>query len=363
MREQVRLGIIGTSWWSDLAILPALSAHPQAAVVALCGRNRERAEELAGRYGVSAVCTDYREMYKLAGLDGVVVASPDDLHYPMTMDALAAGLHVLCEKPMALTLADAQAMLARAEAAQVRHMVHFTWRALPTLQYMKELIEEGYLGQPYQCTFSFIGDYGRSGEYAWRFDQRRANGILGDLGAHMADFALWLVGDIATVSAQLSSVIPRPGPENGILDPANDVATVALRFVNGALGTIQVSAAAYLGDRGIQQQVVLHGAQGTLETEFTLDRGWELRGARSGEPQIRVLPIPERIAGPLDATQTPLGQFWHRAWTQSTGPRAFVDSILEDRPSAPSFADGVKAQAIIEAAFRSAGTGGAAAVV
>lgn len=362
MVEQVRLGIVGTSWWADMALLPALSAHPRAEVVALCGRTRERAEEMAGKYGVPTVFTDYHEMYERAGLDAAVVASPDDLHYAVTMDALDAGLHVLCEKPMALTLADAQSMLNKAEAANVKHMVNFTQRSVPATQYMKELIDGGYLGQPYECALAFIAGYGRDGEYGWWSDRRRANGVLGDLGSHIADLACWLVGDVAEVSALLDTFIARPGPDGGALDPANDAATLALRFANGAQGTIQVSAVAHLGDRGMQQQVSIYGAQGTLEAEFSFSGGWELRGARGGEPQIRPLPIPERIVGQVDPTQPPLDQLIHRWLTQSIGPRAFIDAIVEDCPAAPSFADGVKAQAVIEAALRSAGTGCAVAV-
>ena len=178
----------------------------------------------------------------------------------------------------------------------------------------------------------------------------------------MADLARWLVGDIASVSALLGTFISRPGPDGGALDPANDAATLALRFANGAQGTIQVSAVAHLGDRGMQQQVILYGAQGTLEADLSFSRGWELRGARSDEPQIRLLPIPERIVGQVDPAQPPLDQLIHRAMTQSIGPRAFVDAIMEDHPAVPSFADGVKAQAVIEAALRSAETGCAAAV-
>ncbi len=189
MAEQVRLGIIGTSQYTDSMLLGALSAHPRAAMVALCGRNRERAQEVAGKYGIAEVFTDYREMYERAGLDAVIVSSPDDLHYAMTMDALDAGLHVLCEKPMALTLADAQAMLARAEAAGVKHMVNFSWRTIPAYRYMRELIGEGYIGRPYQCALSFVMGLGRGGQYMWRFDRQRANGVLGDSGSHLADLA------------------------------------------------------------------------------------------------------------------------------------------------------------------------------
>jgi predicted dehydrogenase len=317
---------------------------------------------MAAKYGVPTVFADYREMYARAGLDGVVVSSPDDLHYPMTMDALDAGLHVLCEKPMALTLDDARAMLARAQNAGVKHMVNFTWRAVPAYQYMKELIGEGYIGRPYQCALSFVAGFGRSGQYGWRFDRRRANGILGDFGAHMADLARWLVGDIASVSALLGSVIPRTAPDGAAFDPANDAATLALRFAGGAQGTIQVSAVAHVGDRGLQQQVILHGAQGTLEADFSFSGGWELRGARADEPQIRPLAIPDRIVGPVDRTQPPHAQHRARLVTQPCGPRAFVDAIVEDRPAVPGFEDGVMAQSVIEAALRSQETGCAVAV-
>jgi predicted dehydrogenase len=204
--------------------------------------------------------------------------------------------------------------------------------------------------------------FGRSGEYLWRFDRRRANGVLGDSGSHMADLARWLVGDIASVNALLGTFVPRSGPDGGALDPANDAATLALQFAGGAQGTVQVSFVAHLGDRLLQQRVVVHGADGTLEADLDVVRGDELRGARGDEPQIRPLPIPERIAGQLDSAQSPFEQFLHRVTTQSVGPRAFIDAIVEDRPTAPSFADGVKAQAVIEAALRSAETGCAAAV-
>ena len=362
MAAPVRLGIIGTSWWADLVLLPALCTYGPAAVSALCGRNRERAEEMAGKYGVPTVFTDYREMYERAGLAGVVISSPDDLHFAMTMDALDAGLHVLCEKPMARTLDDAKAMLALAQTAGVKHMVNFTWRAVPAFRYMKELIDDGYLGRPYQCALSFVADFGRGGEYSWRYDRKRANGILGDSGSHMADLARWLVGDIASVSAILGSFIERPALDGAAPDPANDAAIMALQFVGGAQGTIQVNAVAHVGDRLMQQRVILHGAQGTLEADFSFSGGWELRGARADEAQIRPLPIPDRLIGPVDRTQPQGNQLIERLVTQSCGPRAFVDAIVEDRPAVPSFEDGVMAQALIEAALRSQETGCAVAV-
>lgn len=98
MSQSVRVGVVSTSWWADKMFLPALKSHAQADVVAICGRNRTRAEEMAGKYGVRAVFADYRKMIEQGGLDAVIVGVPDDLHYEVTMQALHAGLHVLCEQ-------------------------------------------------------------------------------------------------------------------------------------------------------------------------------------------------------------------------------------------------------------------------
>lgn len=117
MNKSVRVGVIGTSWYADLMHLPTLQSHPQAEIAAICGRNSEPAAALANKYAIPTIYSDYREMIEQGNLDAVVVATPDDLHYPMVMAALDAGLHVICEKPLASSVAQAEAMVAKAEAA------------------------------------------------------------------------------------------------------------------------------------------------------------------------------------------------------------------------------------------------------
>ena len=99
MVEQVRVGVVGTSGWVDMMQLPSLKSHPGAKITSICGRNRDRAEEMAQKYAIPSVFTDYREMIDEAELNALVVSAPDDLPYPITMQPLAAGLHVFCEKP------------------------------------------------------------------------------------------------------------------------------------------------------------------------------------------------------------------------------------------------------------------------
>ena len=127
MAEKVRIGIISTSWWAELMLLPSLKSHTSANVVAVCGRNRERASEIAKKYDVPNVFSDYKEMIDKGELHAVVIASPDDLHYTMTMYALDTGLHILGEKPLAMNAKQARKMYEKAESVGVKHMTHFTW--------------------------------------------------------------------------------------------------------------------------------------------------------------------------------------------------------------------------------------------
>ncbi len=347
MSENVRVGVVGTSWWADDFHLPTLKSHPQAEIAAICGRDRDRAEAMAKKYDIPRVFTDYREMIEKGSLDALVVSVPDDLHYTMTMDALDSGLHVLCEKPMAPNARQAREMYEKAEAVGVKHMVLFTYRWPPHYQYLKTLIDTGYVGRIFQCQLRFLSGYGRDGQYGWRFDRQRANGIWGDLGSHMTDFARWYVGDIARVSAHLATFVDRRGPEGQPFDPANDSTIVALEFVNGAQGLIQVSAVTHLGGSGYEQHITLYGESGTLDADYTFPAA-TLQGARYGETQFRALPVPDSFWGDVDKSNP-----WNVFDKQSVGDRLFIDAIIEDRSVSPSFYDGWKVQEVIDAAIES----------
>ncbi|HUT18304.1 MAG TPA: Gfo/Idh/MocA family oxidoreductase, partial [Anaerolineae bacterium] len=350
--SNVRVGVIGTSWYADIAHLPRVKSHPRAELAAICGRNRARAEEMADKYGIPLVYTDYREMIEVGDLDAVIVSTPDDLHYPMTMAALDAGLHVLCEKPMALDRTQAKEMYEKAEAAGVKHMVCFTYRWAPAYRYLKQLLEEGYIGRCYHCRFGYLAGYGRAGRYGWKYDRRRGLGALGDLGSHMIDLARWYVGDIVRVSACLDAFVERPGHEGEALDPANDAAFLTVEFENGAQGMIEISAVAHVGARGQEQQVRLYGSLGTLEADGSILEG-EMRGVRHDEEQLRVLPVPDALWGDVNRAQPLAMQIMEAFVKQPIGDRLFIDAILGDQPVVPSFYDGLKVQEVIDAALRS----------
>ena len=349
---KLRVGMIGTSWWADLAHLPLLKNDPRVDLVAICGRNRERAQEMADKYGIAMVYTDYGDMIAQAHLDAVVVSTPDDEHLPMTMTALDAGLHVLCEKPLAMNAADARTMYDSAESRNLRHLVFYTWRWQLHYRYMRELIDQGVIGRIFHAELSFLMGSGRNNEYQWRFDRSRANGVVGDSGAHMFDLARYLIGDIAAVCAHLKTNMQREGLNGQPLDPASDSATVLLEFTDGAHGLVNMSMVARVDDPFLEQTVAVHGEAGSLIASLKMMSGPELRLAR-GDGSFETLTIPDSYLVGLDAQQPYVASFVPMFVQQPVGCRLFIDSILNGQTAVPNFYEGWKAQQVIDAAIQS----------
>ncbi len=347
---KVRVGVVGTSTHAETMHIVPLLSHPGSELVALCGRRRGHTEEVARKHGVPGAYTDYQEMIGSGILDAIVVAGPDDTHHDVAMAALEVGLHVLCEKPLALTVDQAREMRERADAAGVVNMVYHTWRWLPHARFVKRLLDEGYLGRLFEVSLSYVADYGLEPSYAWRFDRARANGVLADLGSHMIDLARYFAGGVGAVSADLATYVERPGPEGRTYETANDSAQLTLGMQSGARAVIHVSAVASVGSVGQEQRITLVGERGTVEA-FYPSPGFLVRSALRGE-DWRTLEIPADILAGVDPAD-PFEVFVR----QSVGDRAFVDAILEGRRGEPDFADGLRVQEIIGAAIESAASG------
>lgn len=355
MSRRVRVGVVGTSIAAEYLHLRSLSHHPHAEVTAICARNPERTRAMAEKHSIPQIYAEYAEMIRKGGLDAIVVAAPDDLHYAITMQALDAGLHVLCEKPLALTAQQAQEMYEKAENAKVKHMVMFTYRWMPFFRYARDLIDQGYVGSCYGCEFHYLMGHGRSGRYGWRFDRQRANGTLADMGSHMIDLARWLVGDIVRVGVQLGVCVDRVGPDGEPMNSANDSAFLLVGFAHGGHGMIHASSVAHVADRHMQQQVHLYGQAGSLEIDVLYggaEAGAVIRGARNEDKRFDILDVPAEYWGDVDPSD-PIEVFSKH----SAGPRAFVDAIVGDLQPTPSFYDGFRVQQVIESAIE-AGTSG-----
>ena len=351
MSKKVRVGIIGTSWWAEIMFLPSLKSHESVEIIAICGRDQNRASEMADKYNIPQIFANYRQMIEKANLDAIIISTPDDLHHQMTMDALDHDLHVLCEKPMALNVDQAREMYQKAKSKNVINMILFPWRWMPHFKYIKTLIDDGYLGSCFEAQFRFVGGFGNQPEYLWRFDGSRANGVLGDLGAHMFDFSRWYMGEISRVSAQLNTVVKRPGIDGNPITPSNDSAFITLEFESGAHGLVHVTAVTHTGDRNAEIGIILHGDSGTIEVKQILsgkEAGTTIKGIQKNDTFFKELQVPGEFLKNLDKTEN------NDPFTsQSAGPRAFIDAILDNTKTIPSFYDGLKTQEIIDAAQKS----------
>jgi predicted dehydrogenase len=336
--------------------LPALQNHAYARVAAICGRNPERAQQMADRWNIPSTYTDFEDMLASGELDAVIVASSNDTHYPMTVRALEAGLHVLCEKPLALSYEQAAEMARLAQEKGVKHLTPFTYACMPTARYLKELIDGGYLGTPYHLNLRYYTGYGRESTYLWRFDVGKAGaGAVGDIGSHFIYLARWFFGEITGVFARLGTMVERPatGPDGQPYEQADDSALLTLQFASGALGSIHATTVAYEATPfGQVHQMEFHGSEGTLHSFTDWDRVQRVSGARVGDGSVRDIEIPEHIwqGARRDTVHNTYRDVFRR---QEVMTRAFVTAVAENRPVRPDFSDGAAVQRVVEAAQQS----------
>src|SRR2546429_693239 len=187
----------------------AYSKFDKPAPYSLSGRNRFH-KPAARALGFRETCTDYREVLARRDIDAVVVATPNFLHREIVLAALAAGKHVLCEKPLALNREEAEEMLRAAERAGRVHMTAFTYRFTPAIQYARYLIEQGELGQLRTVRAAYL--MALAGHVlAWRSEKRLAgSGVLADIGSHLVHITQYLVGDIRALTASERRVCDGP---------------------------------------------------------------------------------------------------------------------------------------------------------
>lgn len=359
MSKQVKLGIVGTSWWTDSMYMPALTKHPNADVRAIVGRNLDHAREFAEQWKVPNVYASLEELLANESLDAVIIASSNKSHYPTAMTAIGHGLHVLCEKPLAMTYTEAIRMKEAAERAGVKTMVSFTYRFMPTARYLKELIEQGYIGKPYHLNMRYYTGYARDGKYMWRFDlDESGSGVVGDLGTHWLYLADWFYGEIKAISAMLGHHVGRgPRSDGKPYELADDSAVIMLEFENGARGVLHLSSVSYEETPfGQTHHMEFHGSGGTLYSFTDWDKTQSVSGARVGEGAIHDLPIPDHIWGTArrDVVHDTYKDIFR---DHDFMARGFVSAIANDTSVEPSFRDGARIQRYLQAALLSAQEG------
>jgi predicted dehydrogenase len=239
----LRVAVVGAGHWAADVHIPGL-VRVGAQVVAICARRQERRQQVAERYGIPRQYADWREMLDSADIDAVSVCTPNDLHAPISIAAAKKGLHVVCEKPLATTVADARG--AWEAARNVVSMVGFSHRFVPAAQFLKEMIEAGDLGHIYHVFAHMLQGWlvDPTSAAGWRLNRAQSGaGTLGDLGSHLLDLVVWYGGDIARIFGYLKTFVPeRPAPEGGtIVIDVDDAASAIAEFAGGATGVFTVS--------------------------------------------------------------------------------------------------------------------------
>ena len=218
-------------------------------LVAICGRNKEKVQEAQRRYGYQKHYTDYHKMLEDKDVLLFDNGTPNDTHVEPTIDAIKAGKHVFCEKPLARTAEEAKMLLDAVKKSKVKHQCAFNYRFLPAIRMAYDLIKAGKLGRIYTFRAVYLQEWGMP-HYGvpriWRYHKAEAgSGALGDLAAHLIDMARFLVGEIKAVSGMARTfTTERPMPDDpkkmGKVDIDDDVVSL-IEFDNGAIGTIEAT--------------------------------------------------------------------------------------------------------------------------
>lgn len=335
------------------------SDAPKVERVVLCGRSAEETEQASEAFGWQEASTDWRTVVARDDIDIVDVATPGHLHCEMVLAAAEAGKHIVCEKPLANTLAEAERMVAAVEAAGVRHFLMHNYRRVPAVALAKRMVDDGRLGRIYHFRARYLQDWALSPdlELVWRFDAKLAgSGALGDLGAHIIDLGRYLCGEVAELAATSETFIKeRPaaaGSRKMARVTVDDAAALCVRFANGAIGTLEASR--FAPGRKNHNTFEINGSGGSLT--FDLENLNHLRYySLADQPDAQG--FHEIIACSLG--KHPYADSWwfdgHLLGYEHSFTHTVYDwlqALASGSPTHPDFHDGLRNQRVLDAASR-----------
>ena len=335
----------------------------------ICGRNEEAVTAAAAKYGWQSAETDWRAVIARDDIDIIDVCTPGSSHEEIAVAALNAGKHVICEKPLANTVAEAERMAAAAQASSGKSMVAFNYRRVPALAYARELVRQGRLGRIFHVRAVYLQDWIIDPEFplVWRLVKEEAgSGALGDLGAHIVDAAQFVTGSqITNVSGELRTFIderPLVG-ETHLLEATksakrgkvtvDDAALFLANFDNGAVGTFE--ATRFASGRKNGMAIEVNGEKASLRFEFeSMNELWvhdhTVDGKDAGFRRVMVTESDH----PYVEGWWPPGHVLGYDHTFTHEFRDFVLDVVNDHAPEPSFADGLYVQRVLDAVERSA---------
>ncbi|MGW7683072.1 Gfo/Idh/MocA family protein [Kribbella sp. NPDC054772] len=359
------MGAAHSQAWRSAPRFFDLPLEPQLNV--LCGRNAEAVEAARVKLGWKEAETDWRKLLTRDDVQLVDVCTPGDSHAEIAIAALEAGKHVLCEKPLANTVEEAEAMTAAAEAASakgIRSMVGFTYRRVPAIALARQLVADGKLGTIRHVRAQYLQDWIADPEapLSWRLDKTKAgSGALGDIGAHIVDMTQYITGDtIGEVSARLETFVkerPVAAEHSGLAGTAgtergpvtvDDAAVFLATFRSGALGVFEATRFATGRKNGIR--IEINGSLGSLAFDFEDMNLLHFYDATedSRTAGFRRILATEPVH-PYVAAWWPPGHLlgYEHGFTHQAVD--LVTAIAEGTEPRPSFADGLQVQRVLAA--------------
>ena len=379
MAKKINVGMVGYKFmgkahshaYRDVAMFFKTETVPVMKVI--CGRTETAVSEAARRFGWEAYETSWEKLVQRQDIGLVDINTPNSTHREIAVAAAKAGKHILCEKPLAVSLAEAEEMLEAMRQAGVKHMVCFNYRKVPAVGLAKKLIEEGSLGKIYHFRAQYLQDWITDPEFplVWRLKKEEAGaGAHGDLNSHIIDLARYLVGDFAkVVGMQETFIKKRPELEvsekltTGLAAESRrpqlgevtvDDATLFLaRFKNGALGCFEVTRFANGRRNGLRFEI--NGSKGSLLFELeNMNELWFYSCEDAQERQgFRKILVTEATHPYIEAWWPP-GHIIGYEHTFVHVVYDFMKALDEDRMPTPNFTDGVECQRVLEAVEKSA---------
>ncbi|KAB1923078.1 Gfo/Idh/MocA family oxidoreductase [Micromonospora noduli] len=382
--KELRVGMVGYAFmgaahsqaWRTVNRVFDLPARARMALI--CGRDTAKVADAADTLGWDAYTTDWRDLINRDDIDVVDICTPGDSHAEIALAALAAGKHVLCEKPLANSVEEARAMTAAADvarAAGVRSMCGFNYRRVPAVTMMRQLVADGRLGVIRHVRATYLQDWIVDPQFplVWRLQKDRAgSGALGDIGAHIIDLTQFVTGQrISGVSAVTETFVkerPLPAESSGLAASVDghtaptgtvtvdDAAVFVARLDGGALATYEASR--FATGRKNALRVEINGSLGSVV--FDLERLNELEFYDATRPAVeqgfsRILVTEGEH--PYMSAWWPPGHIIGYEHSFTHEMRDFIEAVATGVDPTPSFADALQVQLVLDAVARSAELG------
>lgn len=342
----LRIGVFGYGMIADVHA-EGLAHMEGVELIAVCGPREAGAREFAEKFSIRNVYTDPARLLDHDEIDGVLVDAPDAFHHDLVMRSIAAGKHIFCEKPLAVTVEEAREMYEGARAANLRTVVGFSNRWNIAANNIRKRIDDDVIGEIVHVHGqSFNPALVRSDKprFTWRTDAKRTGtGILGDLGSHHIDLTHFLVADITDVCASMKTFTPQVFADDGTphAHDLDDDTTVLMQLANGAHGTLGLSRLGSVQSNYPvgRRHFIINGRKGGILYEN--GQGQLFLPGQEGEPIPGEPPTVDKGHG---------GQLLAGATRQM---ETFVQSVREDRAITPTFTEGLKTQEVLHAVVES----------